>query len=142
MARADPQYVLEWVDPELMLESDWKLLRKADDAGPDYERIPELKIAHLLKQGKMHLFRVKGGVGVFLTEVRIGPSSLKRLGIVRVAGTNLGWIYKHLKPLLQHTARGWGCQQIESMIYNPRLAQAVARVGAKAEAVNMVLEVD
>lgn len=141
MARDDLQYVLEWVAPGTVSELDWQLLLQADNAGPLFQCIPQLRIEHEMSQGKMHLFRISHGVGIFLTEVRIGATGLKRLGIVRVAGTNLGWIYKHLNALLQHTAKEWGCQQIESMIYSPRLAKAVARVGAKAEAVNMVMEV-
>lgn len=136
-----PEFVLHWVPPGAVSEQDLAWLKQADEAGPAYQSIPDLDILRLQAKGELHLFRLSRGEGVLLVEVRRSLAGLKRLCIVRAGGRNMGWIFPQLAALLQHTAREWGCQQIETMVYDGRLAKAMRLVGAKAEAINMVLEV-
>lgn len=135
------QFALEYVPAGAMTAEDQEWLKKADNAGPAYQRLSLDDIEYWLLKGEMHLFRYNPGPGVVLVEVRKGPNNLKRLGIVRTAGLGVIWTYAQVAQLLQHTAKEWGCQQIETMIYRPELARTLLRLGAKAEAVNIVLEV-
>lgn len=132
---------LEWVRPGDWTEADFAWLELADVAGPAFHSIDRASIEGWLLASQMHLFRIKVGHGVLLVEVIASASGARRLRLVRFAGQNLGWLFPQLAELLQHTAKEWGCQAIESMVYSPRLAQAMLKVGAKAEAVNVVLEV-
>ncbi len=139
-----PELFIEWVQSAELTTADWELLLQADDAGPDFNRISAEQIAAELSSGVMHCFRLKPGIGIMLVDVRVGPTGLKRLGIVRMACRRPHspcWIYAQLKTLLQHTAREWGCEAVETMIYSARLAKALQRVGARAESIMMVLEV-
>lgn len=135
------ELAFDYVPLEAMTEEDWQRLELAGQAGPKFHAIPQLLVEHLMRQKLMHVLRFRHASGLLLLEVCQGSPGHKRLRIVRASGDNVGWVFKEAAALLQHTAREWGCQQIETMVYNPRLAKALGRVGAKAEAVNMVLEV-
>lgn len=134
-------FVLEYVQPGEHTADDFNWLEMAGNAGPEFQKLPALQVEHWLRQKEMQLFRFKPGPGVVLTEVRRSASGVKRLGIVRAAGEGVGWTFAKVAELLQHTAKEYGCEAVETMVYSPRLAKAMQRIGAKPEAVNMVLEV-
>ena len=134
-------HVLEYVFPGDLTHEDLAWLKKADDAGSDYQRLSSADIIRWVADGELHLFRLRHGQGVVLVEVRLAASGKKRLGIVRAAGAGMGWTFAKIAELLQHTAKEWGCEAVETMVYSPRLAKAMQKIGAKPEAVNMVLEV-
>lgn len=136
-----PEHFATQVPPAELTAADWELLLLADRAGPKFYSLPPEQIARELATGQMHLLRLRPQRGLLLVEVRQGRDGLRRLGIVRAAGVSLGFFSRDIAALLQHLAREWGCQQVETMIYSPRLAEALRRAGARAEAVNMVLEV-
>lgn len=135
------KHILEWVKPGTWTEQDRAWLELADKAGPAYHSLTLDQISQLIFSGDFHLFRIAPQRGVVLVEVRKSLAGLKRLAIVRIGGENVGWVAAQVAQLLQHTAAEWGCQEIESMVYSPRLAKALQRLGGKPEAVNMVVEV-
>lgn len=135
--------VLTWVPPKDVTDGDWEALARAGDAGPKYERIPQLRIEHHLRRGEMHLFRFNPGPGVLLIETPISASGVKRLCLLRAnALPSAAWTFRQLADLLIHTAREWGCQEIETMVYSQRLAEAFLRAGFRTEAVKLVLGVE
>ena len=87
------------------------------------------------------LFRFIPGPGVLLTATN-GKFGVKRLVLLRAAGHGVGWTFPQLADLLVKTAKEWGCEAIESMVYSQRLATAMQKVGAFPEAVRMVLKVE
>lgn len=128
--------------PEALIAADWELLLAADAAGPAINHLDPAAIVKGLISGEMQCFRLKPG-GVLLTELNT-DNGCRRLNLVRCAirpDRSLGWIFPQVTKFLQHLAREWGCEAVESVVYSPRLAKAMAKVGAKPEAVNMVLEV-
>lgn len=136
-----PELFAQLVPAAELTTADWQLLLLADSAGPAFNSLPAERIALELARGEMFCFRLRPQPGLLLVEVRVGATGLRRLGVVRTAGRGLGWMARELAQLLQHLAREWGCQQVETVVYNARLAKAMKRVGAEAESVNMVLEV-
>lgn len=133
--------VLGWVAPTDISAEDVLWLQKADKAGGPFHALPLERLLADLHAGRMHLFRFKPGPGVLLLSSYEAASGMKCLQLVRVAGRGVVFTSDRLVELLQHTAREWGCQRIETMVYSKRLAEAMRRRGAKAEAINMVMEV-
>lgn len=133
---------LEWVAPEQVTEDDWHWLRAAEFAGPSFDRVTELAITYALKQGTMHLFRMRPNPGVVLVEVVVNSHHMKRLNIIRAGGQKVGWSLPGIARLLKRTAQDWGCDAIYTDVYSQRVAETLMRVGAKVESVRVVMEVD
>lgn len=132
---------LAWVDPFQINGEDLEWLQKADEAGPLFHAIPAQRLFEELYQHKMHLFRFVPGPGVLLVEQITSASGVRRLNLVRAGGRGVGWTFRQLAEALQHLARDWGCAEVQSMVYSRKLAEAMRRVGARPEAVCMVMEV-
>lgn len=132
----------EYVPAGEATDDDFNWLSMADNNCPRYAKLPQLQVEHWLRQGKMHLLRFRPGPGVLLVEVTRSSSNVRRLNIVRAAGQGVGWSHRAFAELLLETAREWGCEAVQTMVYSPRIAKALTDVGAKAEAVNMILMVE
>lgn len=132
---------LEYVFPGQITADDVKWLMIADNAGPAHNSVPLLQIEHALARKHMHLFRYRKGEGIVLVEVIKGGDGSNRLNIVRTAGVKAVWQFREVAELLQHTAREWRCNAIETNVYSQKLVTALRRIGAKAESVNMILEI-
>jgi hypothetical protein len=122
---------LEWVPPGLHTAEDLELITAADEAQPIIDRIPLLQIDHSLRMAKMQLFRVIPGPGVMLTEIR-HAYGVKRLSLLRGSG-KCAWQMRAILKLLGATAKEWGCEYVETVVYSPRLKRALELSGAEVE---------
>lgn len=128
----EKKLVLEWVPPGQHTAEDLEFILKADENQPVLERIPLLQIDHGLRMNRMQLFRVHPNKrGVILTEVR-SSFGVKRLSLLRGAG-QVGFQIPAILDLLAKTAREWGCECIETVVYSARVKEALERVGVKTE---------
>jgi hypothetical protein len=125
------EQVFEWVPPGQATAEDFEFLLDADNAQPVVDRIPLLQIEHRLRQGQMHLFRMKPGPGVVLIERR-AANGAARLALIRGAG-KAGFQFRAMLKLLERTRREWGCECVETVVYSDRLKQALERIGARTE---------
>lgn len=131
LSTTDESPALEWVPAGQHTPEDLEFVEKADEAQPILERIPLLKVDHALRQGHMQLFRLKPGPGVLLTEIR-SAFGVKRLCLIRGAG-RAAWQMRALLKLLGLTAREWGCECVETVVYSHRLKRALELSGAEVE---------
>ena len=125
------ELALEWVPPGEHTAEDMQYILEADEAQPVVDRIPLLHVEHALKQGKMHLFRLKPGPGIILIEKR-GAYGHHRLALIRGAG-NAAHQIKAIMRLLDATRKEWGCECIETVVYSHRLKRALELSGAEVE---------
>ncbi len=122
-----------------MTPEDLDLIMAADRVGDEFNSILSNFVMRLW-EGSFQLFRFQNGC--LLTEVHEGCGGHKRLNILRFAGDWTVWHFEDIARDLQHIARDLDCEAIETMVYCPKLTKALTRVGARQEAVNMILGVE
>lgn len=123
--------VLEWVEPGMHTAADLQFILDADENQPLTERIPLAEVDAALRAGRMQLFRVAGNRGVVLTEIREAHGS-KRLSLLRGAG-RVGFQIPAILALLDKTRKEWGCECIETVVYNERIKEVLVRNGSQVE---------
>lgn len=127
---------------EQLSSEDWTWLERSGEHCTPVAMYTRLQIEHWHKTGEVQVFRVKPSRGIYMTELLTGPTGHRRLCILRFAGENIAQLIGKCIDELQHYARQLGCQQIETMIFNPKLYRVIApRLGLKVEAVQVVKEV-
>lgn len=130
---------LELVEPKAFSKEDIALLYDADVCGPVFNTIAPPDLVKEIWSEDLLLYRYPSGL--LLLEVHQGGNGDKRLNIVRWAGKPM-LSCKALAKDLQHIARELDCVAIETNVYSDGLAKALSRVGARKEAVVMVLELE
>lgn len=105
-------------------------------AAPPFDRPTKSEVRTNLVTQHSHLFRF--GKGLTLVSVRAvqGKRRLYIDAITQPGGNITAWA-REMKRL----AAEWLCDTIETTVFNPRLASAIERCGARQEAVVLVLQV-
>jgi hypothetical protein len=129
--------MLERIMPQEISAEDFELLIKADAHNPGHCHIPPDELVTKLWAGIFELWRFEDGSGIVLAE-KAGD----RLNLVRLCGKSIAFRFNEITEILQHRARELNCTSIETMVYSDKLVKALERIGARQEAVNMVLELD
>lgn len=132
--------MLEAIKPEQVDADCFAQLYAADSAGPAFNSIPPPEMVRRIWSKEILLFGMP--TGIMAVEVNQGGDGTKRLNLVRMAGKDLTLHFEEISRDLQHIAREHGCVAIETMVYDEKLARALARGGAKQESVTMVLELN
>lgn len=133
--------MLEFIPPEKLHPDDFAALYEADTAGEKFNSISPTEAVNRLWEKSLLLYRATG-LGIFALEINEGGDGTKRLNIVRMSGSKLPLHFEEISRDLQHIARDHGCVAIETMVYDERLAKALARGGARQESITMVLELN
>jgi hypothetical protein len=114
------------------------MLEASLNVAPLYERISLEEIIKNLRERKSILFEVPSGL--IVAEVREGGGE-RRLAIPAFYSTNFGAHARGIIAGMVRLAKDWNCSRIETCCYSGVLMKVLARLGARAESVNMVMEV-
>ena len=136
----DIPLVLEWIPAGMHSPEDISWIEQANEAQPLIEKMSVLELEHGLRTGKFQLFRLKPGPGCLVTEIR-SANEVKRLCLIRGAG-RAAWQMRALFELLRETAKEWGCECIETVVYSHRLKRALELCGAETEGTIMTYSVE
>lgn len=132
---------VEYVSPQGLRMQDFLWLGEANQAATKFDRLDLNEVFDQLHSGTMHLLRLRPpNDGVLLLEV-LSRNGSKRLCLLAVAGKGIARIASKLGNLLRATAHEWGCEAVETLVVDPRLARAIMRSGARPESVTLVLPV-
>ncbi len=110
------------------------LLRDSLNAAVGCEPIAPAEAYGKLLAGHWHMFEFRGGI--LCVEIKA-----PRMLIVAFAGVNLTRRFKQFAWWLKKLAAGYGCDMIETVVFDTRLSNAIRRAGATVESVTLVLEV-
>lgn len=127
--------MLKHVHPQQISAEDFAMLIVADGNNPEHCHITADDLVTKLWAGVFELWRFEDGSGVVLAE-KCG----ERLNLVRLSGNCIAFRFKEIADTLQHRAAELNCNSIETLVYSEKLVKALERLGARQEAINMVLE--
>jgi hypothetical protein len=122
---------LLWVDPALLTAEQFDDLCHGCAAG-GYE---ELDVARALLSRRWLAFETDGGI---LAVERIG----RRLYVRALKIDRFGWRMRAFRDIMDRLACDMSCDTVETTCFDERLARAMVRIRARAEAWVMVWEVE
>lgn len=115
-------------------------LAKSLNAAPEFERQSLVEVLKSVYAGEAEVW--SWGNGLIVVEPRVGADQTRRLNIVAFVGSGAIFSKGGLADWLRKKAAAWGCDTIETIAYDPRLARAIESVGGSVESWNMVLKVE
>jgi len=127
--------MLLWIPPSMFTEQCLRLLARSTLAAPDAVGEPAHDILARLHEGKAQAFCWKDGLLVL-------EAHTPRLRIVAWAGDNSIFLRRELAEDLKKIAAEWRCDTIETTVFCPRLARAIARIGGEIESWTVTLSVE
>jgi hypothetical protein len=132
--------MLVFVPPWRVTSEQIGLLAKSLLRAPSFERPSGEKLIGMLHTGEAHMYEFPQGL--LILQRLHGADHTDRVSILAFAGRATAWKMRELAQDLKKIAAEWGCDTIETLCYDTRLASAIQRVGGKLESVSLTLAVE
>lgn len=127
--------MLVWIDPKLMNMGELRALAVSGRRAPvEEQRWSDKDIAERVLSGCWMVFRCPGGL--FAVE-KIGS----RLYVQALNIKRFGWRMRSFRNWLDRLATDLMCDTVQTVCFDERLARAMVKIEAKAEAWQMVWQV-
>jgi hypothetical protein len=133
--------MLTWLPPHALTRDHLVQLAESLNAAPAFELRDGMLLLSAIHHSLAHAF-VLPGDGLMVLEPKVGVDGSRRLSIVAYSGTGAIFLRKGLVDDLRKVALEWGCDTIETMCYDPRLARAIEKVGGHVESICLTLGVE
>lgn len=133
--------MLTWIPPYSLTKDHLVQLAESLNAAPAFEMRSGIELLHAIHHSLAHAFALPSE-GLMVLEPKLGTDGSKRLSIVAFSGDGAIFLRKGLVDDLRKVALEWGCDTIETMCYDPRLARAIEKVGGHVESICLTLGVE
>ena len=112
--------MLEYVSPSTLTDQQLDLLTESWCVGGG----TELEVAEHVVSGRWHVFAVKNGI--LAVSVRGQVMTVEALNV-----SNFGWFMRQFRDVMDRLASYYGCNTVETMCFDERLAAAMLRIKGK-----------
>jgi hypothetical protein len=133
--------VLTWIPPYAITQDQLVLLAESLNAAPAYEARDGVELLSAIHHSLAHAFALPDD-GLMVLEPKIGADGSRRLSIIAFSGDGAIFLRKGLVGDLRKVALEWGCDTIETIAYDPRLARAIEKVGGRVESICLTLALE